>query len=117
MAKTATLVLGFTASGDGIAPFQWSPATAPSNATSPVAHYVQSLSAGNNPAITIPTGSVGVWLVPSTTNSVLVTFKGVSGDTGIATNKTIPTFMAFDSSQATFVLNAGSSVTVDLYFV
>lgn len=80
------------------------------NDASPV--YVQQLdlSSGNN-SITIPTGAAGVIIKLPTTNTTLVTLKGVNGDTGIKLHKTAPTALIVDSTQTTFVLSAAAGIT------
>ncbi len=72
------------------------------------------LSLGAN-TINVPTGGstvpTAVTIVPPNGNTVALTLKGVSGDTGIALHLTDSTTIALASSQASFVINAGAIVT------
>lgn len=92
---------------------------AATNAASPGSVEIKTLSSGAN-TITVPTGGSTVTcctILPPTGNTVLITLKGVSGDTGIPIHKTDPTSVAIDSTCSTFVLNAASGITgVRLYW-
>lgn len=69
------------------------------------------LVAGAN-TITVPTGGstqpTAVTIVPPAGNTVSLTLKGVTGDTGVSLHLTDPTILAIASSQTTFVLTAGA---------
>jgi hypothetical protein len=68
------------------------------------------LSMGAN-TITIPTGTTMMVIQPPAGNTILVTLKGVAGDTGIPLHKTLATGpINLDSTAATFVLNAASAI-------
>lgn len=71
-----------------------------------------SLVSGAN-TITPPTGVTGVTFLMPSGNTVVITLKGVSGDTGIPLNLTDPTSLGLNSTN-TFVLNAASAVTIQL---
>lgn len=65
------------------------------------------LQSGAN-TITVPTGCAGCFIVPPTGNAVVLTLKGVTGDTGIpiAVNGVTP--LAFGTAPASFVITAAS---------
>lgn len=74
-----------------------------------LASGANTISATNCPAIA---SAGGVVLVPPSGNTIAVTLKGISGDTGIALSLTAPTFLSFAVVPPTsFVLNAGSQLT------
>lgn len=68
-----------------------------------------SLVSGNN-TITPPFDSEGVTIVMPNNNTILVTLKGVNGDTGIALHLTDPTSLGLNST-STFVLNCANDLT------
>ena len=76
------------------------------------------LASGAN-TITVPSGATAVVIQPPSGNTILVTFKGVSGDTGVALHKTQPSVIALDSSVTSFVLTAASgfSSATEISFV
>jgi len=65
------------------------------------------LSSGAN-TITIPTSAKAVTIIPPSGNTVLMTLKGVAGDTGVQLHLTDPSSIALTST--TFVLNAASAL-------
>ena len=71
---------------------------------------VQNLSSGAN-TITPPSGAKGVTIIFPPGNEVLVTLKGVTGDTGIVLHPTAPTSIGLYSASSTFVLTAASALT------
>lgn len=85
---------------------------AATNTLSPGQVQIVDLSSGNN-TITVPsagsTQATAVTIIPPSGNAVVLTLKGVSGDTGIAIHKTDPTSLGLNSV-STFVLNAASAV-------
>lgn len=93
--------------------------TAATNSASPGAVEIKTLASGAN-TITIPTGGTtvtAVSILPPTGNVVSITFKGVTGDTGVRLHNTDFSSFALDSSVATFVLTAGAALTgVRLYW-
>lgn len=112
MATTATRSIQIAFTGDLSARVTFNAAA---NADSPGQIENKALSSGAN-TITPPSGVTpkAVTLVPPSGNTVLITLKGVSGDTGVALHKTDPTTIALDSPSNTFVLNAASTVSVRL---
>lgn len=82
------------------------------NTSSPGSIVEVALSSGNN-TITPPTGAIGATVLMPEGNTALVTLKGVNGDTGIALALTDPTSLGLHAI-TTFVLNAASSVTVQI---
>lgn len=110
MSVSATRATTITYSGDVTGTETISAAI---NAASPGAVTIQSLSSGAN-TITVPS-TTGVTvtactIVPPVGNSVSITLKGISGDTGIRIHNTDPTTVAVDSSVTSFVLTAGSAI-------
>lgn len=83
------------------------------NKSSPGSLMEQALLSGNN-TITPPTGATGVTFIMPSGNTVLVTLKGVNGDTGVALHKTDPTSLGLNDAATTFVLNAASAVTIQM---
>lgn len=73
------------------------------------------LASGNN-TITVPTSAIAATIVPPAGNTVALTLKGVNGDTGIALNVTDPTSIGLNGSVTTFVINAGSTVTIRIIY-
>lgn len=83
------------------------------NAASPGEIELISLLTGAN-TITPPTGATGVTIIPDNTNTIAITLKGVTGDTGLPLALTSPTSIGLASASNTFVLTAASAVTVRL---
>jgi hypothetical protein len=86
--------------------------SASDNTSSPAAVELKTLSSGAN-TITVPTAGMtptAVTIVPPGDNEESITFKGVSGDTGVRLHDTDPTTIALDSSVTTFVLTAGGTI-------
>jgi hypothetical protein len=107
MAVSATRAVSIGFSGDYTFGGTFSAAI---NAASPGLLQQLALASGAN-TVTPPTGAKSVTIVPPSGNVVALTLKGVAGDTGIALHKTDPTSIGLDGA-ATFVINAGSSVTI-----
>lgn len=80
------------------------------NANSPGSIQDISLALGAN-TITPPANSTGATIVFPAANTVLVTLKGVTGDTGIVLHPTDPTRIGLNSTTA-FVLTAATSVAI-----
>lgn len=75
------------------------------------------LASGANVISIAPGATAAVILMPST-NSLLVTLKGVSGDTGIAINRSTWTVISFDPTATSFVLTAAGVVNgVEISFI
>jgi len=69
------------------------------------------LASGAN-TINVPTWAAGAIITPPATNTVALTLKGISGDTGIAIGNTAPMMLSFPASPPTsFVISAASLTT------
>jgi hypothetical protein len=83
------------------------------NIVSPGQVDIVSLVLGAN-TITAPvnTGLVvtGLTIIPPSGNTVAMTLKGVTGDSGISIHHTDPTSLALDSSFVSLVINAAAAV-------
>jgi hypothetical protein len=83
--------------------------------TSAVSNIISvALASGANTITVVPTtGTSGCIIALPSTNTAVVTLKGVSGDTGIAIGKTTTTVLNWDSTAppASFVLNSASAQT------
>jgi hypothetical protein len=83
------------------------------NAAAPGVFELKTLASGAN-TITAPTGGAtvsAVTIIPPAGNTVVLTLKGVSGDTGIPLHLTGPSSIALPSSVVSFVINAASTCT------
>jgi hypothetical protein len=92
------------------------------NANSPTQIQSLTLSSGANTinATSCPAlpNSGGVWIIPPAANAVTLALKGISVDTGISLNLTVPFFYPFPITPPTsFVITAGGAVTVQLVWV
>ena len=106
--STRTNTLNFT--GDVVGSEILAAAT---NTVSPGQMEIKTLASGAN-TITVPTGGstpTAVTIVPPIGNTVTLTLKGVTGDTGIAMHLTDPTTIALASSVTTFVLTTNAILT------
>jgi hypothetical protein len=110
MAVTATRNVTVQFTGDIVAANTFAAA---SNVASPAEIEIVALSAGAN-TITPPSGARAVTIIPPIANTVLLTLKGVTGDTGVVLHLTDPTSVGLNSYATTFCLTAVSSVTVRL---
>lgn len=109
MAVTSARSVTIQFSGDFLAANVFSAAN---NTASPAQHEIVTLANGNN-TITPPGGGAtpkAVTIIPPDSNDVIITLKGVNGDTGVALHVTDPTTIALNSPTDTFVL----SVTEEL---
>ena len=69
------------------------------------------LASGAN-TITVPAGASGCCIIPPSANTVALTLKGVTGDTGVAIAPAAPSVLAFPASPpASFVITAASLTT------
>jgi hypothetical protein len=109
MAKTSTATLTVSVSGDGVAANYTVSST--NNAAPGGGPTAVALSSGNN-TITGPAGTTGALVVPPAGSMVAKVLKGVNGDTGIALSNTLPFFV----SAASFVINAASGETVQIFW-
>lgn len=100
-----TAVLTFT--GDDPATKTY---TAAANAASPSQDQFVNLASGAN-TITAPTAATPTrcTIQPPAANTVLLTLKGVTGDTGVPLHKTDPTSFGVDSTLVTFCLTAANT--------
>jgi hypothetical protein len=110
MAATSQRAITITYSGDvgGVQDIE-----AAENDTSPASIVLITLSSGAN-TITVPSGGstpTACTIELPSDNTVAVTLKGVTGDTGILLHLTDPTSIAIDPSVTSFVLTAGGTIT------
>ena len=84
---------------------------AAANASSPGENELVALASGAN-TITPPTGARAVTILPPAANTVLLTLKGVTGDTGVVLHLTDPAVITLNNAATTFCLTAASTVTV-----
>ena len=83
------------------------------NTASPASIEIQALSSGAN-TISVP-ASTGVTvtactIIPPAGNTTSITFKGVTGDTGVRLHNTDPTTVAIYSDVTSFCLTAGAAL-------
>lgn len=110
MAVTATRVQTITYTGDIVGVETQTPAA---NTQSPGIMALQAFPVGFT-AITVPlagTVPTAVTIVPPAGNTNSITFKGVTGDTGIRLHNTDPTTIALDPSVTTFGLTIATATT------
>lgn len=107
MAVTSTRIIQLTFSGDITA--SMSPAAA-ANTSSPTKIDLVTLANGAN-TITPPTGATAVTIIPPSGNTTSITFKGVTGDTGLRLHNTDPCVITLNTATDTFVLTAGAQIT------
>ncbi len=113
MAASGTISVGATVTGtptvgtDNIGPFNLTTGTAAA-----VRRDIVDLSAGAN-SIAIPTGAVGVLIIPPSGNGQTLVLEGAAADTGLKIHKTNPTFLSLETSSPStaIVLTAGGTVT------
>jgi hypothetical protein len=87
--------------------------SAATNAASPGSVELKTLTSGAN-TITVPTGGStpsAVTILPPTGNTVTLTLKGITGDTGVALHLTDPTTIALATTVTTFVLTTSNTLT------
>lgn len=110
MASSSNRSINLTFTGDHVA----SPViSAAANAASPAGIQAPVTLASGANTITVPTGGTtptAVTIVKPAGNTVSLTLKGVTGDTGIALHKTDPDTISIDSTVTTFVLTAGAQI-------
>ena len=107
MAITSNVTIYIVMTGDVVA--QASPAAA-ANTAAPGELRTITLASGFN-TITPPTGATGAVLLPPAANTTSITFKGVTGDTGLRLHNTNPTVITLNAATDTFGLTAGASIT------
>lgn len=86
---------------------------AASNVSSPGMVDLVALSSGFN-SIAVPTGATGLLIVPPSGNTVSLTLKGITGDTGLRIHNTDPTSLALHSSTTTVGITTSGTVTLRL---
>lgn len=67
--------------------------------------------------VVVPTGATWMLIEPPAGNTVQLTLKGLSGDTGFALDLTRATLLPLPTGTASVLLNAASSVTPEISFV
>ena len=108
MSVDAVRVVNVQYSGEGLdANNSFAAAT---NASSPAEQTYTNLSSGAN-TITVPTGATACTIIPPAGNTTSITFKGVTGDTGVRLHNTDPSSIAIHSTVTTFCLTAGGAIT------
>lgn len=108
VAAARKVTIAFT--GDFVATNEYNAA---SNTLSPGQVDVVTLVTGAN-TITPPTGGSSpkaVTVLPPSGNTLSITLKGVTGDTGVGLHLTDPTSIGLASTTATFVLTVSSTIT------
>lgn len=75
----------------------------------------QTFTAATFAAITVPAGTTAILIIPPSTNVGAITLKGVTGDTGIALHKTLPTVLAV--STPTLGLLCANTTVIQIVFM
>jgi hypothetical protein len=95
------------------------PFTIVANAANNLAQSSITLASGFN-SISVPTWAVGVIIIPSVTNAVAMTLKGVTGDTGIPLSLTAPSCLSFPATPPATIgitsASAGATITEVVFF-
>jgi len=112
MAVNATRKVTIVYTGDVIGT---EPIEAAANAASPGQVQIIALASGAN-TITPPAGAQAVTIKPPTGNTVTLTLKGVTGDTGVGLHLTDPSSFGLASAASTFCLTTNGSVTVRIFW-
>jgi hypothetical protein len=87
------------------------------NANAPDNITTQAFTATIYAAVTVPSGAKGVIIIPPTSNSGTITFKGVTGDTGVPLHKTQPNAYIFDDATGpAFGLLCSASITIEFWW-
>lgn len=107
MAVTSNRVIGIALTGDVNAPNLAYPAA--ENIVSPGSIQVTDLVLGAN-TITVPSDAVGVTILPPSGNTIGVTLKGISGDTGVPLHPTDPTSIGLSAGATTFVVTVVDNI-------
>ena len=113
MSVAGNRVIGLEFSGDVVIPSM--AYAAAENATSPGQIEIQDLSSGAN-TITPPSGAIALTIIPPAGNTVQLTLKGVTGDTGFPLHLTDPSSIALGTAFTTLCLTASATLT-NLRFV
>lgn len=111
MATTCQYTATLTFTGDIT---QTQDASAAPNQSSPANEQLLNLVMGAN-ACPVPVAATSVvtrfTIIPPAGNTVLITLKGVTGDTGFPLHKTDPTSIALDPTFTTLTLTAAAAVS------
>jgi len=78
---------------------------------------VQAFTAATFAAVAVPANSIGVFILPQPGNTGTITFKGVTGDTGVNLPKSGAYYQGLDIAVASFGLLCASSIAVVFVFV
>jgi hypothetical protein len=117
MAKTSTTTITVEIGGDGVDQ-TYEPAGSPiTNTSAPSGGpmpYV--LSSGDN-TISVPSGSVGFVIVPSTASTVVKKLKGGAGDTGFTIRASAPSVVSMPNSTSSILINASAGETVSIQWL
>jgi hypothetical protein len=68
-------------------------------------------------AFTIPANATAVLIIPDSANAQTLTLKGVTGDTGIALNKTQPTVVALGVAAPNIGILPGAAATFTIVWM
>jgi hypothetical protein len=112
-ATTATLLCKVTGSdtGDKLVQATWTLAA-------PILDVDRTaLTQGADNTITVPTGASVCVIVPPSTNTQAITFKGIGADTGYAIDADAPTVLGLSGSSFVLNLAAGSNQTVEFNWI
>lgn len=108
MSSTSSVRIGINFQGDIEYDQQFNTA---SNTSSPAMNEIGALTTGNN-TISVPTGATGVTIIPPNSNAIVLTLKGVNGDTGIVLSLVNPFYLSLGTSITSFVINVSANVTL-----
>lgn len=75
----------------------------------------QSFAAATFAAITVPTGATAMLIIPPAANAGTITLKGVTGDTGVALSKTLPSAIALGTTPSVGLLCSALTVIVIVF--
>lgn len=110
MASTSSVTIQTSFSGDNVADLINS---ALNNASSPAEQIITTLLVGAN-TITAPVVSgvvvTGLMIIPPAGNTVIITLKGVSGDTGFPLHITNPSYIPVDPTFTSLILSVGTQI-------
>lgn len=109
IAGARAVILSF--SGDITIPSNSFPAA--SNASSPGEVDPYALASGFN-SVPVPTGAKAVTIIPPSGNTVTLTLKGITGDTGVGLHLTDPTSIGLATGVTTIGITTSGTVTVRL---
>lgn len=67
-------------------------------------------------AVSVPANSKGVYIIPDNANTGTITFKGITGDTGVNIRKAAPSLMSLDEASASFGLLCAAGQVITFVF-